>query len=184
MKQALMLIDIQNDYFPGGKHPLTSAREAAESAARVLSRFRQVGLPVLHVQHVSLSPDASFFLPDTPGAELYADVKPLPAERVFVKHAPNAFYGTGLTEELADRDITQLTVCGMMSHMCVDTTVRAARDHGLKVTLLYDACATRDLTFAGKTVPAELVQAAFMAALDGSFARAVSTQEFLDGFPR
>ena len=184
MKQALLLIDIQNDYFPGGKYVLSGAVEAAENAARALACFRKAGLPVLHIQHVSLSPDATFFLPDTPGAEIHAGVKPLPSERVFLKHAPNSFYRTGLAGELADRDITELTVCGMMTHMCVDTTVRAARDHSLKVTLLSDACATRDLVFQGRTVPADMVQAAFLAALDGSFARVVPTAEFLNGFSR
>ena len=179
MERALVLIDIQNDYFPGGRNELAAPEQAAECAARVLASFRQNGWPVCHIQHVSTRSTATFFLPGTPGAEIYGAVAPQGGEAVFVKHAPNAFFKTGLLQALCERRIKDIVVCGMMSHMCVDTSVRAARDHGLQVTLLHDACATKDLVWKGKTIPARDVHAAYMAALDGSFARVLSTEEFL-----
>lgn len=184
MERALVLIDIQNDYFPGGKNELFAPEQAAECAARVLESFRQNGWPVCHIQHMSTRSTATFFLPGTPGAEIYGAVAPESGEPVFVKHAPSAFFETGLLQALQQRGIRDLVVCGMMSHMCVDTSVRAARDHGLQVTLLHDACATKALVWNGETIPAQTVHAAYMAALDGSFARVVSTEEFLQEFAR
>jgi nicotinamidase-related amidase len=86
-----------------------------------------------------------------------------------VKHFPNSFRETNLLEILRDRNITDLTIVGMMTHMCIDTTVRAANDLGFKVTVYENACATRDLSYE-RTVAAVDVQAAYLAALDGSFA--------------
>lgn len=181
MGQGLLLIDIQNDYFSGGRNELHGMEAAAQQARRALEHFRAQGLPVFHVQHISLYPSATFFLPDTDGAAIHELVAPLPGEPVVVKHAPNSFFETGLKELLDRHEVGRLVVCGSMSHMCVDTTVRAARDFALPVTLLHDACATRDLGWSGQTVPAQQVQAAYMAALNGSFATVLSADDYLAG---
>ena len=170
MTKGLLIIDIQNDYFSGGKMELVGSAEAAKNAALVLRHFRDAGLPVIHVQHIALSPTATFFVPDTFGAEIHESVAPFGDEPLVVKHYPNAFRETGLKKLLDDLLVTELTVVGMMTHMCIDTTVRAANDMGFKVTLVGDACATKDLEFNGVTVPAASVQAAYLAAIDGSFA--------------
>lgn len=180
MGMALILVDIQNDYFPGGRHVLSGPEKAAECAKAALEYFRAAGLPIWHIRHESLSPSASFFLPGTPGAEIYPLVAPREGERIIVKHAPNAFLGTELSAELRGQGIDSLAVCGMMSHMCIDTTVRAASGLGFPVTLLDDACTTGDLKWAGETIPAATVHRAFMAALDGTFARVIRTEEFLN----
>lgn len=179
MKSALVLIDIQNDYFPGGKWELDQPEQAARQAKRALDFFRAEKLPVFHVQHISTREKAKFFLPETAGAEIHPLVAPTEGEAVLVKHAPNAFLNTGLNEALRRAGVDQLVVCGMMSHMCIDTSVRAAKDLGYSVTLLEDACTTRDLERDGERIPAGTVHRAFMAALDGSFARVVRTDDFL-----
>ena len=176
MTKALLIIDIQNDYFPQGKMELVGSDEAAKHAALVQRHFRDEGLPVIHVQHVALGSTATFFLPDTFGAEIHDSVAPLGDEALVVKSYPNAFRETGLTQLLDDLLVTDLTVVGMMTHMCIDTTVRAASDMGFKVTLVGDACATKDLEFNGVTVSAASVQAAYLAAIDGSFATVVTTE--------
>jgi nicotinamidase-related amidase len=66
-----------------------------------------------------------------------------------------------------------------MSHMCIDATTRAAYDLGLKCTLIHDACATRDLEFQGKKVPADEVHASFMAALGWWYADLKAAADFL-----
>jgi nicotinamidase-related amidase len=170
MTKALLVIDIQNDYFAGGKMELVGSTDAAANAAMVQRQFRDAGLPVIHVQHIALSPTATFFLPDTFGAEIHESVAPFGDEPLVVKHYPNAFRETGLKKLLDDLLVTELTVVGMMTHMCIDTTVRAANDMGFKVTLVGDACATKDLEFNRVTIPAASVQAAYLAAIDGSFA--------------
>jgi nicotinamidase-related amidase len=179
MTQALLVIDIQNDYFPGGKMELVGSEAAATKAAQLQHHFREAGLPVIHVQHVALSPDATFFLPETYGVEIHPEVSPMGDEPVVVKHHPNAFRETGLKQLLEGLEVSDLTVVGMMTHMCIDTTVRAASDAGFNVTLVGDACATKNLEFDGLTVPAASVQAAYLAAIDGSFAEVVTADSVL-----
>jgi len=179
MKTALLLIDLQNDYFPGGSMELVGSDVAANNARRLLDRFREQGKPVIHVQHISLRPAADFFLPDTPGVEIHALVAPLADEPVVEKHFPNSFRDTNLMELLRGEGIKHLVICGAMSHMCIDATTRAAFDHGFSCSLAADACATRDLEFAGVKVPAASVHAAFMAALGAVYAQVLPTVEIL-----
>ena len=170
MTKALLVIDIQNDYFPGGAMELVGAVEASQVAAKVQAEFRSQGLPVVNVQHIALKPGSTFFLPDTFGAEIHENVKPGADEPVIVKHFPNSFRETNLKQTLDDLEVDELTIVGMMTHMCIDTTVRAANDAGYKVTVIENACATRDLEHNGRLVSAADVQAAYLAAIDGSFA--------------
>lgn len=158
---------------------LVGAVEAANNAAKVQRHFREAGLPVINVQHIALSPSATFFLPETHGAEIHETVSPVGGETVVVKRYPNAFRETNLDELLGEMGVTDLTVVGMMTHMCVDTTVRAANDKGYRVTLIGDACATKDLEFDGASVAAADVQTSYLAAIDGSFATVVSTDSLL-----
>jgi len=179
MKSALILIDIQNDYFEGGRNVLVRPELAASNAKKALDYYRSKDLPVYHVQHISTRKDASFFLPDSQGAEIHESVEPFKGEKVFIKHVPNSFFDTGLADELSLNHIDVITICGMMSHMCIDTTVRAAKELGLEVTLLQDACTTKDLEFNGVVLPADTVHQVFMAALQGLFARVMTTDDFI-----
>lgn len=171
--QALILIDLQNDYFPGGRNALVGSEAAATVAKKVLDKAREKHEPIVHVQHTSLRPGATFFLPGTPGSEIHPWVAPLPDEIVVQKHHPNSFRETTLLDELRSRQISRLFFCGMMTHMCIDTTVRAAADLGFQCIVVGDATATKDLTFGNLTVPAAHVQAAFLAALSGLFAKVI-----------
>ncbi|MBA4358680.1 MAG: cysteine hydrolase [Desulfovibrio sp.] len=171
MSSVLLIIDIQKDYFPGGRMELDGAEAAGSVAAGVLARFRAAGLPVVHVRHENLRPGSTFFLPGTDGAAIHPCAAPLPGEPVILKHFPNAFRDTKLLEELRALAASQLTVCGMMTHMCVDTSVRAAFDLGFGCRLVADACATRALAHAGRTVAAADVQTAYLAALGLVFAQ-------------
>jgi nicotinamidase-related amidase len=162
---ALLLIDIQNDYFSGGKMELCGAEEAARNASSLLQYFREKQLPVVHVAHESVQQGAFFFLPGTEGQRIHPLVLPREGETVITKNFPNSFLKTPLLELLRQLGITRLIIAGMMTHMCVDATTRAAKDLGFACILVQDATATRELTFAGQQVAASQVQAAFMAAL-------------------
>lgn len=177
MSLALLLVDIQNDYFPGGAMEVVGADAAATQAAALLAAFRARSLPVVHVQHIATRPGATFFLPDTPGAEIHPVVAPLPGEPVFRKHFPNSFRETPLLEFLRTAGISRLAIAGMMTHMCIDSTTRAAAELGFSCVLCHDACATRALAFNGVGVAAAQVQAAYLAALNGLFAKVVSSSE-------
>jgi nicotinamidase-related amidase len=179
MRTALLLIDIQNDYFPGGKMELEGSIQAASAAARLLAAFRKQSWPVIHIQHISAQPNATFFLPDTPGGEIHDVVKPLPTELLITKHFPSCFRDTDLLERLKAENIGSLLICGMMSHMCVDTTVRAAFDLGFTCIVTHDACAARELAFNGITVPAAQVHASYMSALGAVFAQVKGVDEIM-----
>jgi nicotinamidase-related amidase len=177
--RALVIVDIQDDYFPGGSYPLVDPEQAAAKAAKLLDSFRSGGEQVVHVQHVWDEPDAPFMRPGTPGIEINAAVAPRAGETVVRKEHPNSFLETSLEQTLRDAGVDALVVCGMMTSMCVDATVRAAADLGFEVAVAHDACATRDLEFGGRRVPAADVHAAFLAALGSSYARVAAVEELV-----
>lgn len=179
MARALLLIDIQNDYFPGGAVPLHEMEAAATQAARLLQHFRARGEPVIHVQHLSVRPGATFFIPGTPGAEHHPMVKPAGNEPVIQKNFPNSFRASALTETLLAREVKELVIVGAMSHMCIDATTRAAFDAGYTCSVAADACTTRMLQFNGEEIAATAVHAAFMAALSSPYARVDTTAGLL-----
>jgi nicotinamidase-related amidase len=179
MKNCLILVDIQNDYFHGGCMELVGIKEAAANAQLLLRDFRKQNLPVVHIQHISARPDATFLLPETEGAKIHAMVAPQEGEVVVVKHFPNSFRYTSLLEILKKQETYDLIICGAMSHMCIDSTTRAAFDNGFTCTVAEDACATRDLVFKGKTIKAADVHASFMAALSVPYAKVVQTKNIL-----
>ena len=178
-RQALIVVDIQNDYFPQGKWPLVGAEAAADNAARLLAAFREAGDPVVHIRHEFTSADAPFFTPGSDGAKLHPKVLNRPDEPVVLKHFVNSFRETDLQSILDEQGIRDLVIVGSMSHMCIDGIARAAADLGYGVTVIHDACACRDLEFNGVTVPAAQVHAAFMSALGFAYASVVSAEEFL-----
>jgi nicotinamidase-related amidase len=165
MQTALILIDIQNDYFPGGKMELEGPLEAGAQARKLLDFFRQQRWPTVHIQHISTRPGATFFLPDTDGMKFHESIAPLASETVIVKHFPNSFRETNLLEVLKALNIQRLVICGMMTHMCIDASVRAAADLGFPVLLAADACATHILVYGETKIPADHVHGAFLAAL-------------------
>ena len=179
MNTALLLIDIQNDYFDGGKMELVEPERAADHAKLILDRFRHDGLPIIHIQHIATSPAATFFLPDTTGVDINEKVLPLPTEKKIIKHFPNSFRETELLEYLKENKIETLVICGMMTHMCIDATTRAAKDYGFNCLLIGDACATRDLEINNETINAKDVHNSFLAALNSFYATIVTTNNYL-----
>ena len=182
MKTGLILVDIQNDYFPGGRMDLAGISEAAQKAGELLSAFRESNWPTFHIQHLAVQQGATFFLPDTAGAKIHDCVRPLSDEPVIQKHYPNSFRETGLLEELKKHAVGKVVICGAMSHMCIDATTRAAFDLGFECLVVQDACATRNLEFGGQTIAAEQVHGSFMAALASAYAGVLTAEEFRSNF--
>lgn len=179
MNTALLLLEIQNDYFPNGRMPLERSLEASAKAQTVLHAFRDKKLPIVHVQHISTQPDAAFLLPCTKGAEFYSAVHPSKNEIIVKKHYPNSFKDTSLLNQLIKNQINHLVICGMMTHLTVDATVRAAYDLGFSCTVLHDACATRQLEFNHTIIPEQSVHLAFLAALQPSYATVLGVDDYL-----
>lgn len=178
MKTALLVIDIQKDYFPDGKFPLVNPEAAAKKAYELLQCFREHNGHHVHVQHVSLEPDATFFIKGDSGSDIHDLVAHFEGEPIVYKHEPNSFLNTELLDLLKGWEIERVVVCGMMTHMCVDATARAASDLGFELIVAEDACATRDLKYDETTIPADLVHKSFLAALK-SYGRVMKTEEII-----
>lgn len=175
--RAIVVIDLQNEYWPNGNLPLENIEGAAANAARIIAHGRAAGDLIVNVRHEM--PGAPFFVPGSNGAEINKVVAPGAGEPVITKNFPNSFRDTGLKALLDEKGITDVVVVGAMSHMCVDATVRAANDFGYKTVTVHDACATRDLEFNGATVPAAHVHAALMAAFAFGYGEVVATDDFI-----
>jgi nicotinamidase-related amidase len=173
-KRAIIVIDLQKDYLATGQFALVGIDEAAANAAKVIEVARSAGDMVIHIRHENLA-DASFFVPGTEGAEIIPVVAPADGELVITKNYPNSFRETELKQALDAEGIKDVVVVGAMSHMCIDATSRAAADLGYATTIVEDACATRDLEFNGKTVPAAQVHAAYMSALAFAYGKVITT---------
>ncbi len=168
---ALILIDIQDFYFPGGLMPLVEPEAASANAARLLERARQAGRLVLHVGHNASA-----------GRGFHADVAPRQGEAIVMKDDVNAFLGTDLQARLEAAGIRRVVLCGMQTHMCLEAAARAAHDLGYQVVVVGDACATRDLKHADTVVPADQVHAATLATLERTYAWVVDTATALAQF--
>jgi nicotinamidase-related amidase len=178
LKTALLIIDIQKDYFPRGKMELVNPLEAAKKAYMLLQCFREHGGHHVHIQHISLKPDAIFFIKGDSGSDIHDSAAHFEGEPIVYKHFPNSFRETDLLERLKGWGIERVVITGMMTHMCVDATARAAADFGFKVIIAEDACATRDLKFGETVIPADHVHKAFLAALK-SYGDVMKSEEII-----
>jgi len=178
-KTALILVDIQNDYFDGGKFPLHNMTAAAKQAKKLLENARAKNIPVVHIRHENHQPEAPFFNVGTEGAKIHKLVTPTGDEPVVVKQQVNSFRETNLKETLDKLDVSNVIIAGAMSCMCVDAITRAAADFGYGCTVAHDACAAPSLMFNGERLPAEHVHGSFMAALAMGYALVTGTDEIL-----
>jgi nicotinamidase-related amidase len=170
-QSALLIIDIQDFYFPGGRVQLEDPERAGMNAGLLLNQFRNTDLPVYHVRH-------NF----EPGGDIHPFVEPEGDEAVISKDQVNAFLDTKLLELLRADSIEQLVICGMQTHMCVEAAVRAAHDLGFSCILVEDACATRTLQYEEYIIPARNVHYSTVRSLQDTYARIVTTEAFLKDF--
>jgi nicotinamidase-related amidase len=170
-KTALLIIDIQDFYFPGGSLPLVNPEPASLNAQKILKKFREKKLLVVHVRHNTKS-----------GAGIHDNVKPVKGEKVITKNYANSFRETDLLEYLNKHQVKRLVIVGMQTHMCVEAATRAACDLGFECILVQDACATRALTFQDKTVSAKDVHYSTLSTLSPTYAAVIDTKTFLEKF--
>jgi len=182
MKTAFVIIDVQNDYFPNGKNELVNSLEASLKAKDLLEHFRQRNLHVVHIRHLSVRPGSTYFIPGTEGAEIHANVQPLQNEKIVTKNYPNSFRETDLHDYLQEQQIEHLVISGMMSHMCVDSTARAGKDLGYRITIAEDSCATKDLILQEQKIPAQEIHRAFIAGLSNYYAEIKTSPQVIEQF--
>jgi nicotinamidase-related amidase len=170
---ALLLIDIQNFYFPGGRRPLENPEQASLNSRKILKSFRERGKRVVHIRHNAKS-----------RAEIHKNVAPVEGEKIISKNHVNSFKDTDLLEYLRSHKIKRLVICGMMTHMCVEAAVRAASDLGFDCILIGDACDTRDLKYGNRVIEAKDVHFSTLSSLDGYYAKIMNTEEYLESLAK
>ncbi|QSE76936.1 cysteine hydrolase [Lactococcus taiwanensis] len=178
MKKALMIIDVQKDYFTAGKMELYQPEKALQRINKLEESFLALEWPIIYIQHINVKKDASFFIPNTKGAKLHEKLKLRSHSIIIEKNFPNSFKNTQLLDILQYFKVEQVVITGMMTHMCVDSTTRAAAELGFKPILLTDATATRSLNYLGEEVTAKQVQISYLAALQ-NFAILQTVDTFL-----
>ena len=145
MKRALLLIDLQNDYFPGGAFPLWNTDHTLESIIAAIRMAQATGVEVIHIQHIAdpalgISP---FFNQGTKGADIHpAVLAAAPNAPVVVKSFADSFVQTKLEQTLAEKGIQELLVCGMMTQNCVTHTAISKSAEKYKCAILSDCCTT------------------------------------------
>lgn len=178
-QHAVIVVDLQNEYLPSGHLPLVGIGAAVQNAAQIITQARAQGVPVIHIRHEAADANATVFKPGTDHVNIQTPVQPEDNETVILKHYPNSFRETSLQQRLTQMGVTQLTVIGAMSYMCIDATVRAAVDMGYTVTVAEDACATRNITFGEREIPAAQAHATIMAGFEFAYAQVVTTETLL-----
>lgn len=181
MTQGLLIIDVQNDYFAGGKMTLNGADEALRNINLLENQFIDEKLPIIYIQHIKHQKNADFFEQGTSGAELHPKLKVDDASIIIEKHFPNSFLDTTLAQELKKNKIDQLIICGMMTHMCIRATTPVAATLGYKPIVIEDATATKDLLVDGKLISAKEVQAKIISELS-AVAEIQTTDQFISEF--
>jgi nicotinamidase-related amidase len=168
---ALLIIDIQEFYFPGGSLPLVNPLAASQNAKIILGKFRENNWLVVHVRHNAKS-----------GAGIHVNVKPLKGEKVISKDHANSFKDTDLLDHLRQHRVKRLVIVGMQTHMCVEAATRAASDLGFQCILVHDACTTRDLNYQGRVISSEDVHYSTLSTLSRTYARVIDTPTFMKEF--
>jgi nicotinamidase-related amidase len=174
-ESTLVLIDCQNTYTRGVME-LEGVQAALDEIEILLDRARSAGIPIVHIQHDD-GPGSLYDIEGESGA-IVSRVAPHNGEPVVVKNYPNAFVQTDLDDVLKTANASNLVLAGFMTHMCVNSTARAAFNVGYAPTVVAAATATRALPgLKDVTVPAETVQSASLAAIADLFAVVVPGAE-------
>lgn len=175
---ALIIIDQQK----GILHPRLGRRnnpQAEERILELLAFWRRTGRPVIHVQHLSRSPD-SVFWPQQSGVEFQQRFEPMTGEQLIQKQVPDAFCATGLERHLREAAIDQLIIVGVATHNSVESTTRTAGNLGFETWVAEDACFTFDKAdYFGNARSAEDVHAMSLGNLHGEYATVVSTAQLI-----
>lgn len=176
-KTALILIDLQMDYFTPGKLLIPDGERVVDRAVQLRDWATDQGVAVVYVQQLS-SPASPIFATGSTGVAIHPRLAPREGETVITKTFPSSFDNTDLHPFLQARGITTLILAGLMTHMCVETTARGAVPLGYAVIVAADACASRDLPAydANGVVSHQEVHRNALTALADRFADILSTE--------
>ena len=148
MKRALIIIDLQNDYFEGGKFPLWNTSAVLENIKVAIKKANENSVPIIFVEHIVPKESgglAPFFNEGTEGAKIRQDLLELaPNAKVVTKTYADGFYETNLEEVLSSLGVEKLIICGMMTQNCVTHTAISKSADKYKVSILPECTTTVD----------------------------------------
>jgi nicotinamidase-related amidase len=178
-KRALIVIDVQNEYFTG-LLPVCYPQNTLPNVLMAIEEAQKSDIPVVIVQHTLTTPDAKAFIRNTEGWELLDEIKNISYDHYIEKNFPSSFVGTDLEEWLRTNNINTIVISGYMTQFCCDTTARYAYHMGFNVEFLSDATAT--LAFENKAgkVSAEELHRAILVVQASRFSNVMSTKEWVD----
>lgn len=154
MTRALLVIDVQNEYFTGAL-PITHPAGHLESILSVMDTAAQKKVPTVVIRHHQAQPDSPVFRKGSSEWELHPEIARRKSDLLIDKTLPGSFTGTGLEQWLKSSGIDTISICGYMTHICCDTTARQGMHHGYKVEFLSDATGTLPVSNSAGSVTAE-----------------------------
>ncbi|QDO86086.1 isochorismatase family protein [Shewanella psychropiezotolerans] len=178
-RSALILVDLQNDYFPGGRFELEGICDANKVAKTMLTHFRAKHLPVIHIQHIFEDDNAPFFAPNTTGIEIENSVAPIEAESVIVKHQIDSFINTALEQTLVELGIDKIVIVGAMAQACVQTICRSAVNKGYECEVIENGIAAPALEYGKHSFSGAEIVAANLLSLTFGGAQMKTSQAWL-----
>lgn len=178
MKSALLVIDVQNEYFTG-KLPVTYPAGSLDNIIRAIKAARKKNIPVIAVQHSSPSMDAATFRKGTEEWKLHSKIEEAGYDHLIEKNLPGSFTGTDLEAWLRERDIDTVVITGYMTQMCCDTTARQAVHLGFSVKFLSDATGTLQISNYAGMVKAEELHRAILVTQAMRFSKVLTTEEWV-----
>ena len=177
-KHALLVIDVQNEYFDG-KLPVTYPTDTLPRILATMDAAAEAGVPVVVVQHGSTQPEARTFREGSREWELHPEIAARPHDLLLHKTKSGSFTGTGLEEWLREHEIENVVISGYMTQMCCDTTARQASHRGFGATFLSDATGTLAVSNVGGSVTAEELHRAILVAQAMGLSAVMTADEWL-----
>jgi nicotinamidase-related amidase len=178
MNDALLVIDVQNEYFTGSM-PVTYPQGSLENILKAMDQAHAESVPVVVIQHTNQALGAVTFRKGTDNWELHNEIKQRHSDILIGKNLPGSFTGTSLGSWLKERDISKVTIAGYMTQMCCDTTARQAFHRGFAVNFLSDATGTLSVTNTAGTISAIDLHRAILITQQMRFSRVLTTDEWI-----
>ena len=179
MKRALLVIDVQNEYFEG-KLPVTYPPETLKNILKAMDAAAIYGIPIVVVQHTSPQKNSATFVRESESWNLRPEVTSRPYNHLVEKNLPGCFTNTDLELWLRDRNIDTVVISGYMTQMCCDTAARQAFHLGFSVEFLSDATGTLSISNKSGTVSGEELHRAILVTQEAKFSKVIDTEEWIN----
>lgn len=178
--EALIVIDVQNEYFEGGKMPITYPENSFDNIKKTMHAARENNIPIILIQHTETWEHADSFRPGTYQHEIHPEVLEIGGDVTFEKHKPSSFHETGLDAYLKGHHIDTITICGYMTQMCCDTTARQGAHMGYQVNFLSDATGTLDFSNNSGSISAKTLHEAILVTQAFAFSKVMTADEWIN----